>query len=99
MASIGRHTRPREDEIEVSLFGPGFGESVVIHVGGNDWVIVDSCKNPDTKRAVALDYLEAIGVNVASDVKLIVASHWHDDHIDSLSQIYDRAQHAVFACT
>ena len=99
MGSIGSDIPPRADEIEVSLFGPGFGESVVLHVGDNHWGVVDSCKNPDTRRAVALDYLEAIGVNIASDVKLVVASHWHDDHIDNLSQLYDRAEGAAFACT
>jgi hypothetical protein len=98
MASIGSHPPPREDEIEVSLFGPGFGECVVIHVGGNDWIVVDSCKNPETKRAAALDYLDDIGVDVALAVRLIVASHWHDDHIDRLPDLYDRAQNARFAC-
>jgi hypothetical protein len=68
-------------------------------VGDNHWIVVDSCKNPETKRAVALDYLNDIGVDVAPAVKLIVASHWHDDHIDRLPDLYDQAQNARFACT
>ena len=35
--------RPTAQEIEVSTFGPGFGESIVVHAGNNEWVIVDLC--------------------------------------------------------
>jgi hypothetical protein len=31
--------RPTAQEIEVSIFGPGFGESIVVHAGNNEWVM------------------------------------------------------------
>lgn len=46
-------TGPRLDEIEVSLLGPGYGESVVVHMGGGEWMVVDS----DARRCSA-DSLE-----------------------------------------
>ena len=42
-------TAPQANEVELSLAGPGYGECVLIHVGNNTWVIVDSwsrCEPP-----------------------------------------------------
>lgn len=87
---------PDLDEIEVSFFGPGYGECALIHVMNNEWIIVDSCIDPMTKNPAALQYLQQIGVNPEDAVKLVVASHWHDDHIRGLSQIYEACRSAEF---
>lgn len=34
---------PDAQEMEITLFGPGYGESVVVHLGDQHWFIVDSC--------------------------------------------------------
>ena len=34
---------PGKNEFEITLFGPGYGESVVLHVGSGAWIVVDSC--------------------------------------------------------
>ena len=88
---------PRPDEIEVSLLGPGYGESVLIHLGDGDWLVVDSCVGADG-RPVALQYLHRLGVNPASAVKMIVATHWHDDHIRGMSQLVKACSSARFCC-
>lgn len=77
---------PGGNQVEVSLFGPGFGECTVVHVGGGKWIIVDSCINPKSNRPVALEYFDSIGVD-SSAVLLIVATHWHDDHIRGLADL------------
>lgn len=90
-------TPPRADEFELTLFGPGYGESIVLHVGDGAWIIVDSCV--DSKGAPrALRYLESIGVDPAHAVKLIVATHWHDDHIRGLAQLVSECDQAAFSC-
>jgi hypothetical protein len=83
----------------VSLFGPGVGEGVVIHVGGGDWIIVDSCVERAPKRPVALRYLEDLSVDVATAVKLQVVTHWHDDHIRGAAAVLRRARSTRFACS
>jgi len=80
----------------VSLFGPGIGECIVVHVGGGDWIIVDSCIDRSSRGPIALKYLRSLGVNVESQVKLVVATHWHDDHIQGLAEILDAAKSARF---
>jgi glyoxylase-like metal-dependent hydrolase (beta-lactamase superfamily II) len=89
---------PRLDEIEVSVFGPGFGEAIAVHFGGGQWMIVDSCLSRVTKEPVALDYLEGIGVKLSANVRLVVSTHWHDDHIRGLAKIYEKCESAEFVC-
>lgn len=79
---------PLADEIEVSVFGPGYGEAIAIHVGEGEWILVDSCLNSKTRRPASLEYLDSIGVRPAA-VKSVVASHWHDDHVRGLSQLVE----------
>jgi hypothetical protein len=85
---------PRLDQAELSLFGPGIGESVVLHVGWGDWIIVDSCLSVNSGRPVAYEYLSSLGVG-SHQVKLLVATHWHDDHIagfGTLLELYPEAK-------
>ena len=88
---------PSPDEIEVSLIGPGYGESVLVHLGNGDWMIVDSCVGED-RTPVALGYLHRLGVDPAEAVKMIVATHWHDDHIRGMSELVELCPSARFCC-
>ncbi len=78
---------PAADELEISLFGPGYGEAIVVHLGDQNWLTVDSCLEPTTGVPAALHYLRALHVDVASQIKLVVATHWHDDHIRGISHL------------
>lgn len=77
---------PDHDEIEVSLFGPGYGEAIVVHLGDGAWLLVDSCIDPVTKVPATEIYLNSIGIG-AHQVHTIVASHWHDDHVRGISTL------------
>jgi beta-lactamase superfamily II metal-dependent hydrolase len=88
---------PAENEIEVSLFGPGVGESACLHIGKGKWIIVDSCLNPETKQPAAYEYLQSLGVNCPDDVELIVATHWHDDHIKGIAELVKQCKSASIA--
>ncbi len=62
-------------------------------------MIVDSCIGRDTRRPAALSYLDDLGVDVATAVKIVVASHWHDDHCEGISTILRAAERALFVCS
>ncbi len=87
-------TTPHPHALEVSIFGPGVGECIVIHLGDGQWMIIDSCLNTTSKQPVAIEYLESLGVDVASSVVLVVVSHWHDDHIRGLNSIVEKCTSA-----
>lgn len=90
---------PSRDELEVSLFGPGIGESVVVHIGDGEWIVVDSCVDRRTRIPAALNYLLNIGVDLGKAVRLIVISHWHDDHIQGAAEIVRTASSARVVCS
>jgi beta-lactamase superfamily II metal-dependent hydrolase len=97
LAGTDRTSPPASDELEISLLGPGFGESVVAHLGDGAWMIVDSCVVRGEAKALPLEYLAAIGVDPAKQVQLVVASHWDDDHIRGLMQVIRTCKKARLA--
>lgn len=95
MNAFGRP--PRSNEFELTLFGNGYGESVLLHMGDNKWIIVDSCVNPWTQKVAPLEYLETLNVDAEKCVAMVVVSHWHDDHIKGAHQICRMCENARFA--
>ena len=93
-------TPPDVRELEVSLFGPGIGESLVIHLGFGDWIVVDSCcRNRKSRVPIAVEYLTRLGVEPASAIRGVVATHWHDDHVGGLANLLQAAPAALFVCS
>ena len=97
IASLNRP--PESDEIEVTLFGRSiaYGEGVLVHFGNQEWMTVDSCLD-ESKEPAALAYLSNLGLNPADVVRLIVASHWHDDHIKGIGRLVEVCENAAFCC-
>ena len=95
--AISHHDPPKLDEIEVSVFGPGYGEAIVLHVGEGKWILVDSCIEPASELPAALGYLHDLDVDVENAVKLIVATHWHDDHICGFGTVLDECKSAAIS--
>jgi len=93
------NTSPKRGEIEITVIGTGggYGESLIIHDGTGQWIIVDSCVSPDGDKNLPLEYLNHLGVNLSNSVKLIVCTHWHDDHIKGLADIYHECSSAEIA--
>ncbi len=81
-SSLIQLTPPNPDHAEISLFGPGIGECIVLHYGNGRWFIIDSCLCPETKQPIALAYLNSIGVDASTQVTGILITHWHSDHIE-----------------
>lgn len=88
---------PDSDIAEVTLIGTGgYGESCVVHLGNNSWIVVDSCIEPGSNKSLPLQYLEELNVDVTTQVRLIVCTHWHDDHIKGISELYEKCEAAKF---
>ncbi len=78
---------PGSDEVEVTIFGPGYGECILIHIGAGRWIVIDSCRRHGSKTPIALEYLQTLNVNPAEAIQLVVVSHWHEDHTSGMGDL------------
>jgi hypothetical protein len=95
----GRRRRtpaPARDEVEISIFGNGNGECIVVHVGDGHWIVIDSFFAG--KEPVALAYLRQIEVPFEA-IRLVVATHYHSDHIGGLSKVLAAGDNARWVTT
>jgi hypothetical protein len=86
--------QPEDDEVELTLIGPGYGEAIAVHLGSGDWMVVDSCEDPETHSLPVLAYFDSINVDPSKQVRLVVATHWHDDHMRGLGSLVGAAEQA-----
>ncbi len=98
MAGSSSSRKPDDDEIEISIFGPGYGECILLHLGFGYWAAIDSCPAFNSSEPAALHYLSSIGVDPEC-IRLILATHWHDDHIRGISDIFLAAKNSKFYCS
>ena len=61
-------------------------------------MIVDSCLTKG-KIPASIEYLRSLGVSPADSVKLVVATHWHDDHVRGISTVLEQCRNARFVCS
>jgi len=90
--------KPEDNELEISVFGPGYGECVLLHIGKNNWIVVDSCVFPGDYYPAPLLYFDKMNIDYNS-MKLIIATHWHDDHIKGIGTIFKACTNAEFVCS
>lgn len=93
---VERGGPPGSDTFEVSIFGPGKGEAIAVHLGGDDWITVDSCVEQKTGDHPVLRYFDDIGVDASEQVHLVVGTHAHDDHVAGISSLFEAASSAQF---
>lgn len=91
------YPKPQNNQFEITTLGngPHRGESIVMHLGDDDWVIIDSCMMQDDELPLPLQYLSEIKVFYDS-VKMVICTHWHEDHVTGLSRILSECKNAQF---
>ena len=79
---------PKNSELELTFFGPGFGESIVLHIPGLGWALIDSCEFGSLNKRVVppLQYLTSRNVQ---KLAFLILSHPHLDHFKGMEQIID----------
>ena len=90
--------KPLPDQLDISVFGPGYGECILIHIGNGAWIAIDCCQDPITREPVPLQYLKNLGFDPQAAVKYIIASHWHEDHVRGLHNFLQASTNARFSC-
>ena len=87
---------PSKDEAEITVYGTGYGESIVIHSGNGNWIVVDSACLGGKNNPFALRYLKILGVDFAAQVSHVVATHWDNDHIRGIAKIVRECENCCF---
>ena len=82
-------TRPKENELEVSIFGSGYGESIVIHIPHVGWGIIDSCVQKFDGQSIVppLEYLLKILDDPYPKLTFLILTHPHEDHCKGIDRI------------
>lgn len=87
-------TRLDPELLYVIVFGPGFGESIVVRPPDSDWLFVDSCYDqPDKVPAVEL--LEELGDRRGC----AILTHPHQDHGMGFDEIISTTGDGPVGCT
>jgi beta-lactamase superfamily II metal-dependent hydrolase len=86
--------------LSVVVFGPGFGESIVLRAATDTepvWAVIDSARRERRRKTVnpALDLL----VDQRARPSLVLLTHPHQDHTSGMAAIIERAAPgAILAC-
>ena len=84
--------RLRDDLLYSVVFGPGYGESVVVRIPPDEWVVVDSCTVGGRSPA-----LELLSEHQAS-CSCAILTHPHLDHIGGFDEVMEAFPSAVVGC-
>ncbi len=88
------------DRVEIAVLGKGVGESVVIGLAADEWVVVDSflsgAPGERGNSPAPLSYLRSRGVDVARHVKAVVLTHVHSDHALGIHTVVAACRKATF---
>ncbi|MEZ8055963.1 MULTISPECIES: MBL fold metallo-hydrolase [Vibrio] len=71
-------------KLKVVVFGRGTGESILVELEENKWMVVDCFNNPKTKEPAPISYLKSIGLNPADVICKVVITHFHQDHVSGM---------------
>ena len=80
---------PDPDEIEIHLFGRGYGEALAIHLGAGEWMAVNSTLTLSGVPWI-FEYFRALGVG-RNQIRDLIVTHWHTDHIRGAAEILSHA--------
>jgi len=75
--------------------GKGFGESILLQYGNNDYGIIDSFIDQKSRNPIVLDYLLQKNIDY-DEVKFIVLTHYHQDHFTGIGTILEKCINAKF---
>ncbi|MCB9550585.1 MAG: hypothetical protein R3F65_10645 [bacterium] len=83
---------PEPERLTLYGFGPGFGESLVLHLPDGLWMVVDGCVWKGINLPLAL--LDHFG---QQEIDLLAVTHPDEDHIRGLDELlYDKHVHTVW---
>jgi len=87
--------------IEIIVLGGGdsYGESIIIKINKDFVIVIDSFLNPGSGVPYPIEFLRNQNIDLKQSIKLVIATHWHDDHIGGISNILKECINSEFVCS
>ena len=82
------------DHLHLFIVGPGWGETVLVRIPADRWIIIDSLEFGTPRRPAA----EAIVSRYGGEVAILALTHPHQDHHRGFAELIDRYDDAVLGC-
>ena len=73
--------------IDIVVFGRGNGESILVELEPEHWMVIDCFINPTTKEPAAISYLKSLKLDPIKVIKTIVITHFHEDHVKGMQTL------------
>ncbi len=89
---------PAPDELEISLFGPGFGECILVHYGDGKWMTIDSCLDKDRVNPTALSYFAKLELDPSECVTHTIITHPDGDHVGGIQMLFSSCKSSRLVC-
>jgi len=86
--------RLKTDRLYLTVIGPGTGETVLVRVPPDQWLIVDSFHCGRPSRAAGISVVEHFGGSVA----VLALTHPHADHYPGMLGLIDANASAILGC-
>ncbi len=86
----------KNNNFELVIFGSGYGECILVKLKNDYWAVIDSLLDYN-KEPIAYSYLKKLGLIPEKVIKLIIASHFHDDHIKGMAKLIKKCVNSDFA--
>lgn len=83
-----------DDLLYVVVFGPGYGESIVLRIPPATWVVVDALTIEGDDQIPMRELLRNHGASWSA----VALTHPHDDHASGLPALLEEAQQGLVAC-
>ena len=74
------------DVLEITVFGKGQGESILVGLDNEKYIVIDSFIESESGRPVALKYMEDNGIGINKIIG-VICTHWDNDHIRGIGDI------------
>jgi hypothetical protein len=85
------------DGLRVIVFGPGYGESIILGTRRSGWIVIDSLSADDDDGHSVNPALTLLD-DVSTGWELLMLTHPHADHAGGMAQLVNQPGSGIVAC-
>lgn len=87
----------RDDTLRLIVFGPGYGESIILGTKRSGWVVIDSL-SADDEDGISVNPALAVLEAARARWELLMLTHPHADHSGGMAMLVNQPDPGIVAC-